>query len=412
MTVNDLIEKGNLLFERIDRRDTHLSNYYALQDFDETIELVKELEQLEEQIPHTKVRATSEELYANELKRLCSKGSVALNAEVSAHISTPLEVIDRFSVKKEDLDKIKEWLLQNRQNVIEANKFLYKKYAPIKKSEVEVGDPLLRKKAEDLLLEKIENIKEILKTHPQFGNHFTNIFNTYHISVTSQERRSFANRVSRIACLSVAKHTYMAKKEIYFEPHNFISTFGHEVLGHCSNYYMSDNSNLPFFIRFGFFTLTSATREAVSDYYEDRIYDYLKDCPNLSELFNGEYNFEEIEELRKAVKLLRDYQSKLYSVAVWVLAQSKMDNSTEQIEEISKYSIEKKYASNFVNSRRNDWNRATGLLLPNVVSELRYAVDVISPELIPTKKDLKEFEMKILTGMWTPEGMREYLTLS
>ncbi len=411
MTKAELIQQGNELFEKIDRRDTHLSNYYALQDFDETILLVQELKDLGNKIETIQNPTTLEDVYINELKRLCVKGADILNGEVSPHISTPQEVIDRFSVTATDLDIIKDWLLQNRERIISANKFLYQKYAPTKKTDVELGDPISKDRAEKLLLEKMENLKTVLLGHPTLSSHFKDIFDTYHITVSSTDHRSFANRVSRITCLSTEKFLYMTKAGMGFEPHILISTFGHEVLGHCANFYKSDNSDLPFFIKWGFFSLTSASREAVSHYFEQKIFSYVKQSTKLDELFDGEFNFSDIEELQNAITLIHKYQTRLYSLAVWVLAHSSMNKAEEQIEEIAKYSIEKKWPSNIVNRRRNDWNRATGLLLPNVVSELRYAVDVLSDDIIASAENLEEFEMKILQGMWTPEGMREFLSL-
>ena len=108
-----------------------------------------------------------------------------------------------------------------------------------------------------------------------------------------------------------------------------------------------------------------------------------------------------------------DYWNKLSMVGFWVLSHTKMDDFDKQVNELLPYSIDIKWPANFVNRHRQDWNRSTGLLLPKVVSELRYSADPVKELLEGVSADRKaDLEKLILIGNWTPYSLKHWVRIN
>ena len=308
MNTPDLIKEGVSLFQKIDQRDTHLSQYYSLKDNKGTREIIDSLTQLSDKIPEIEISKNIEEVYLKELKRLCIGGIQVLNEQVSPNISEPNTVIEHYSVKIEDIEKIKDWLLSNKEKVIQANSNQYEKYSNIKKSAVPMGDPHLRHQAEALLLEYIEKIKRVLLSHKELSSHFSDLFSNYLISTDSVNNRSHSDRIGKVALLSTSKFVFLSNAKLDIELHWLLSIFGHEVLGHAANYKLTDDSDVPFYIKWGFSSLTASTRESVAEFFERQIFTYLKDCTKLSELFTENSTLEDVYNCFEDTSYLVEYQ--------------------------------------------------------------------------------------------------------
>lgn len=408
MTNSELISLGNEIFQEIDHRETHHSQDFSLTDTEGTEKIIDKLTSLSSKITKNANPTNLEEVYLNELKDECDGGIYILNEELSPDIASPESILKLYSIVKEDMDKVIEWILINKQNVITANLHQYEKYSNIKKSNVPLGDPKIRHKAEDLLITNIEKVKSVLLRHPKHANSFKELFKNYHISTDSFINRSHANRDARYALLSTSHFIYASKGDLGIEMSYFLSVFGHEVLGHAANYMYTDKADMPFYLQWGFNTLTTSTKEAIAQYFGAKIFDYIKECSDYSDLFTGDHTFEEVYKHYEDLMYLQEYKRKLNRVGIWIMCQSKMDDTAKQIEELSKYSIERKWPALYINRHRNEWNRATGLLLPKAVSELRYCVDVLGDMVSSGLSTHTEFDKTIRTGMWTPQGLKEY----
>jgi hypothetical protein len=409
----DLIKKGEDVFVRIDKRDTHLRQEFSLLDIQNTKDLVEELNDLYKEIPEIDQPRTLEEVYLKELKRLSKGGASILSEEISSEIDTPDNVLEKFSVRKEDIDELADWLLNNKENVIKANLSQYEYHSKIKKSSIQTGVRQVREEAEKESLEKIAVLKKFILNNVKHLPNLEAFFDTYTIALDSFNKRSHANRTGTTAFLCTSSFVYYSNGNIHLDPVHFIELFGHEVIGHCLNFWHTDNSDLPFFLKWSFFSLTVATMESIAQYFQDRIFEYIKDNNGVEELFTKDEPFEEIYKRYKDTEILKEYDVKITRMGDWILSQTKMDEHQKQIEMLSKYSIEPKMPSDFVNFHRNDWNKATGLLLPKIVSELRYCVDVVKKifkELPENKRN--ETEKLLLNGMWTPDGLKDYVRVS
>jgi hypothetical protein len=404
------IATGEDIFRRIDRRNTHLQQKYSLIDVDLTQKLMEDLHKLYENLPTIDNTQSIENVEIIELKRKCSGHIELLNEELSSAIPTPDQVISVYNIKNEDIDKIKDWLLLNKQNVIDANRNQYDYYSAHKRSYLVVGSPEIRQQAESIVQEKIEIMKGIVTE--LFINYkgISELTSDYLLSVDSSTSRSHSNHVSKLAVICPPAVTYMFNGKIYFVPEEFIRIFGHEVLGHCLSFILTAHADLPFYLTEDYSSLTTASQESVANYFQNKIFEYLLDNPAQTSLLRIDEPFENVYKRYVDTVVLNKYSLKLRMVGYWILAHSKMDQYKAQVDELMKYSIEPSWPSYFVNLFRNDWNRGTGLLLPKQVSELRYSVDAVGDiKQQVSSARLQRMEELILTGCWTSDGLKDWV---
>lgn len=404
------IQEGNSIFSEVDKRRTHLNQRYSLVDQELTQKLITDLKNLSSKLPVIKNPQNLEEVLVSELKRSCDGGVLVLNEDLSQNIAIPENILSKYNVRKDDIDLIKDWLLSNKANILQANKRQFDYHSKHRTIGVPMGSPELRTSAEDLVAKNISLMKEILHKYFQDFKGIKLLLDTYIITLDSNEKRSFASRVGKVAVICIEPITSLYNGKIELIPERFIRIFGHEVIGHCLNYVLTENSELPFFIKEGFPSLTMAAAESMTNYWEDKLFHDLVSNSQIKELLSHDESFEEVYNRYQDVKILSEYAKKLEMLGLWTLATSKAGDVKDQIESLQKYSLNPSWPSYFVNSYRNNWNRETGFLLPRYVSELRYSVDPVGKVLKHvSKKNLKRFEELISTGFWTPDGLTEWV---
>src|SRR3989339_143330 len=112
---NKLIQKGNEIYKRYDKRNIHLSQPFSIIDTEITKGIIDELNALDSQLVPEENPRVAEDLYLNELKRFCQGTSQLLNDEISPEIPTPEQIIARYNVLDSDVEYIKNWILENRE---------------------------------------------------------------------------------------------------------------------------------------------------------------------------------------------------------------------------------------------------------------------------------------------------------
>lgn len=410
--LKNLIQQGELVFGDYLKRSYHLSQPHSISDPESTKVLISNFDGLGKKIQNVKDPNSQDAVLTNELKRISQYGVATLSEELETRTATPKEVMDRYFVKTEDIDLIKAWLKEKREQVLEANKRQLEFYSGRKRSRVYLGSTVLRERAEALMERYLDLLKRAVK-EVLLLEEYNYVLDNFIISTDSVTDRSFADRSAKVSMISTGGCVYIIDGEIFVDSVEFIGKFGHEVLGHCLNYAFTEKSNLPKFIKENYFAITSATRESVSGYFENRLFDLLLAKPDATKAFEAFEPFKQVFQRFKDTFLLDDYGKKLRMLGFWVMSNSKMDDYEKQVKELAEYSIEPKWVSWFLNKHRNNWNRPTGLLLPNIVSELRYSVESVT-KLLDKKNptDINKFERALLTGAWSPEGFEEWVSLT
>jgi len=411
--LKDLIQKGNKLYEKVLKREYHFDQPYSVIDLDYTKNLLSDFKNLYKELPKNENPRSLDELLVYELSKICRNQIDNLEDEFNPSIKTPDQVISMYEVGSEDLDKIKEWLRSNRENIVAANLRQMDAYSSSRRSDVALGSPQLRAVVESLILSYIEIFKKVLSQYfPDFPG-IPQLLDTYVISVESVNPRSYADKVAKAAYIGVARCCYMLDGKVNLIPEKLLSLFGHEVLGHCLNYINTDLSELPLFVKENIGPMSSASKESVADHFESLIFEFLNDNKQAADSMGFEEDFKKIYERYNDTRILTDYWNNLAMVGFWIMSHTKMDDFDKQVKELLPYSIDIKWPANFVNRHRQDWNRSTGLLLPKVVSELRYSADPVKEMLAGVDKvKEEEIEKLILIGNWTPASLKHWVGIN
>lgn len=404
----EFIEKGNELFQRRYKRQIHLFQPKSFVDTESSEQLINDLLQLHNEIPEIVKFDSKEAVFLKELKALSKGTAFDLQDDIRKDIATPDEILEMYNIKKDDIDELKDWLLANKNNIKLANNRLFEFHSTEDRDSVALGVEPLRITALELVQNKIDMMEILLK---KYFNNFTGIqefFNNYKVYADCIRNRSATYKVSKIVTISVEHMVYMKDNVMKLDFQEFLRVYCHEVLGHGLNFAQTATTDLPFFIKDSLwlpFSIT--TRESVAQYFQDWFFYEVMDNSEVFKFLNAIEPFENIYTRYIDTEILGKYWTKLSRVAIWILAKSKMNDHLKQIEEISKYAISPKYATKFVNRYRNHWNRATELLLPEDVMELKYAVDPVAKVI--GLGDKKKIEKLILTGMWTPDGLVDWV---
>lgn len=409
--LKDLIQQGELVFGDYLKKSYHMDQPNSIVDPEYTKMLISKFGDLAKNIAPVAKPTSREEVLINELKRLSKYYVITLSEELEPRTATPQEVLDRYFIKAEDINIIKVWLKAKRGAILEANTRQLEFHSGVRKAKIKLGSKALRERAEELINQYLELVKEAVKSILPLPE-YANVLQDFVISTDSAENRASSNRIAKVSFVDTHNCTYMVNGQVYIDSVEFITQFGHEVLGHCLNYVVTEKSGLPIFIKENYFTITSATRESVSEYFEQRLFELLTGYKDSAGSFNAFESMDKVYQRHKDTYILDSYFKKLQMLGLWILSTSKMDDYDKQMQELADYSIEPKYVSWFLNKHRNNWNRSTGLLLPTIVAELRYSVES-TVRMLNKKKptDINKFERAILTGAWSPEGFSEWVTL-
>lgn len=407
----DIIKQGESVFGDYLKRAYHMDQPNSVADPEYTKVLINEFEDLNKSIQQIKTPKSRKDVLTNELKRISKYYVTTLSEELDPRTATPKEVIDRYFIKDEDIDFLKTWLKENREKVLEANKRQLEFYSDSRRSRVHLGSKALRDQAESLMERHLDLLKRAVK-EVLLLDEYNHVLGSFVISTDSVVSRSYADKIARISMVGTGACVYMVDGKMFIDSVELIGKFGHEVLGHCLNFVFTEKSDLPLFIKEDYFAVTSASRESVSGYFKNRLFDLLLTKPDSIKDFEMDEPFERIFQRYKDTFLLDEYSLRLNMLGFWVMSNSTMNGYNDQMKDLAEYSIEPKWVSFFLNRHRNDWNRSTGLLLPNIVSELRYAVESVTKILNKKKpSDIKKFERAILTGAWSPDGFEEWVSL-
>jgi len=413
--LKELIVQGEKVFKKFLGRSYHLDQPNSIVDPEYSKTLLDDFTQLKADLSSvlSAQPKTVDEVLINELARVADFCVSVLDEDSESRAFPPEKIFDMYSVEKNYFDDVKVWLSDNREKVRNVNKRQLENYAESGRTRVMLGSKLLRDRAEKIgerLLGEFTSVVGSIFPMPGYQE----FLNNYCISFDSFEKRSYANRKLRVVMLSTSDCFYGLNGELFVDPVLFIRAFGHEVLGHAMNYYLTDQSTLPLFAKENYFAISSSTRESICEYFEDRLFELLRGHSDKIGVLEKLPPFDVIYQRYEDTKLLDIYSKKLFRLGIWILANSTKSDYDKKIFALGEYSIEPKWLSWFVNKHRDSWDKSSGLLLSKITRELRYANDIV-PEIIATTgskgPSVPDVEKCLLTGTWSPQGLVEWVRL-
>lgn len=408
------IERGNTLIRIFDKLGTYRNQPYAIFSSNEVAQLASEMEKLVQEIPEIAMPRTAGELILGELRRRLNAESAFLRMFTSAEVPPWQEVMALYGISIEDVEAVESWLDSNVGEVEATNNRLLKSGNFSYRADVPLGSGRFRLQAEELVGGALNSIAKVLEDFFPNRPGVKQFLDQYQLTPDFNEERSYLNWISRVVGVPISQVAYMREGKIFLIPEELLRIVFHEGLGHGCHYIISQTAHhLPLFLRTDTGPDIRASSESVAQYFEKQFFDYLLNHPEAAQNLPFEEPFRKIYQRYKDRELLQEYWECLNHFAILTLAQSRPENSQEQLARISRYSLDLSWPAGFINDCTNDWDKTTGRLSPRLVAELRYCANPVRrilTEVAPEK--LGQAEELILTGFWTPVGLEQWVRFS
>jgi hypothetical protein len=413
--MNEIIAASEDLMKRVERVWKFQSKYGVIPITGIT-PMVYEMDNLAKSIPSIKRPQNIDEVITSELKRRLEGDSFCLGEWLNPDNSETDAILAIYGIPKRDVSNLKKVLEKNKKRTEKAIDRLFKtknitEYTMGASTDV----PDVRDLAESIAKLKIEKyhikIGELLQELTPAGDYLREIK-----AVPTTNPRSYYNVVQKRLAIGIPSICFSTEDgSIDISEKELIRIYGHEGMGHALNRVMTMNAKLPYFLSNGS-ALTSSTDESVAQFYQQVIFEDLKNSPKTQKDLGISHIFEEIYQDSKDISLIGDYQLKLSQYAISVLADKSLGDPSDtktikkKIELISEVSLDPRYARSFVESHRNSYD-SDGNFNPSMVAELRYCAQPVQRALAEFKKHGITYDnnrglidQTFLTGVWTPKG--------
>lgn len=370
--------------------------------------------ELAQEIPEIAMPRTVGELILGELRRRLNVEAAYLRMFTLAEVPSWQEVVALYGIPTEDLVAVESWLDFNLGEGAAVNSRLLKSGDFSHRAPVPLGSGKFRRQAEELVGGALDSTAKMLKGFFSHRPGVKQFFDQYQLVPDSDEERSYLNWISQVVCVVTSQVVFMREGKIFLVPEELLRIVFHEGLGHGCHHIVSQSADhLPLFLRTDTGADIGASSESVAQYFETQFFDYLLNHPEADQHLPFEEPFGEIYQRYKDRQLLQEYWRRLYYFAVLTLAQSRPEDSQEQLARISRYSLDLSWPANFINNCTNNWDKATGRLLPRLVAELQYCGNPVKRALTKIAPEkLGQAEELILTGFWTPVGLEQWVKIS
>jgi hypothetical protein len=187
-------------------------------------------------------------------------------------------------------------------------------------------------------------------------------------------------------------------------------------MGHALNQVITKTNGLPYFLTKDT-PLTSATMESVAQFYQNVIFEDLKNSPETQRDLGIQHSFGDIYQESKDISQLQEYQLKLFQYAITVLADKDLGQPQDPItlgkkgDLLNEVTLDPTYPLHFVEQHRYSFD-SQGNLNPQLVGELRYCAQPVQRALDEFAKQGVQYEgdgrskidATLLKGFWTPIG--------
>lgn len=326
--------------------------------------------------------------------------------------ATALSMLD---IQESELGFIATWLESNLNQVKAANARLIKQFSQQNLIYVPLGIAPLRQQAEDLVNQAIQTFLSILDTNWSDLSGVAELKQMNYIySANTQEGSYHAPKLS-VVSIGVERQTRMYQGKVYSIAERMLSSLSHEILGHARNFSLTSKANhIPeYMAKVGTrFLALRPNSESLAWYFEDQIFEYLLQSPDLYKRFNFTESLQEVVQSHKDSYLMSQYIDFYEWFGICTIAKTGKSDEANQHKLLSQYAINPKdpgYALDYYH-RNNAFDAHTGRLKFSYIRRLIYAFQDVHKIMDKVPVDKKSaVEKTILTGYWTRQGLKSWL---
>lgn len=411
-----ILKESEKLLKRLERVDKFVIRY-NITPCQETKRILNEMQELADSIPDIKKPKNQDELIQAELKRRLKGESFTLEQVLTPGCYDFDTVVSMYSIPKSDINGLKGWLNTNRDKTLEAIERLYQtKEIQNYELGLRMDIPSIKRQAEEFAAVHVQKYHKILGKHLQELTKVGGFLRDIN-AVPTTEARSYFNPIAKTLAIGIPAVCFTTEdSNIQINERELITLYGHEGMGHALNQVITQTNGLPYFLTKDT-PMVIATLESVAQFYQNVIFEDLKNSPETQKALGIKHKFEEIYQEAKDIAQLNNYRSKLFQYAITVLADKKLgapqDSETvaKKIDLISELALDPKFPFNFVESNKYNFD-SNGNLHPQLVSELRYCARPVQRALGEFAKQGFEYrgdarskiDETLLKGFWTPIG--------
>lgn len=413
-----LKQAGNLL-KRLEKIDKFERKYHVLPPGVSNA-LCREMETLAESMPEISNPKTENELFFKEAKRRISGEAAYLDQRLSGKTYEFKNVLEILGIPEQDVKSIYPWLKRNKQKTIKAVDRLcetqdFEGFESPRRFDV----PRVRRETEEVAGAQIHKYHKVLGRFLEELSKVGGYLRDIEAEPTTRDR-SYFSPLDGLLAISIPSICFSGDQGvIQFRDRELIRLFGHEGMGHSLNQVITKSSSLPDFLKVDS-TLTVASEESVSQFYEDRILEDLKKSPDTQKKLGIQHRFKEIYQEAKDTEQLDEYWRHIAHYAVTVLADKSFGPLndpaaiTRRLAVLDRVTINPGEGRGFLIGNKENGDEE-GNLNVGLIAELRYCAR-------PVTRALRQFNDKgvryrgkgrnlidttLLTGFWTPEGLVE-----
>lgn len=385
---------------------------------------------LSEQIEHVP-NPTSRRLHlGNELKRRLTSEATSLDFTLSGKRYSIQDVVRVLGIDQNDIDRLHPWLLENRDQTIEATQRLFNLSATDTYFlPVPMDIPDYARSAETSAKIAINNLHKILAPYYASKTEAGNFLQKIEAQPTTNWRSYFHTHLATLG-LGIPEIIYVLPNGTFHVRYvNAIALYGHESLGHGLQKVLTEEADLPYFLKVPGSNATIAAEEAVTQHYERTIFEDLRspDAAKVLKDLDISHSYEEIYQEHGATKQIADFSLAFFQYAITILADKELGSDPQdkgtidrKIAKLNEVALFPGISQQIVDQNRFKFD-PEGNLDTSLVTELRYCSQVVSKALdifsqrgvsYDDARSRSRIDMAFLRGWYTPEGFLENATLS
>jgi hypothetical protein len=412
----EILSESEELFKELETIDKFKSRYDILPP-EATEKLAGKLRELGEKIKNFNNPKNQKQLIESELKRRLLGGAFHLESILSSEYPNFKTLSTIFGVPMSDINNLKNWLMENKERTLKAIDRLYTS-RDIKSYELVLhGDiPGVRRQAEEFGKVYIDRyhraVGRMLQDLTNIGEFLRDIK-----AVPTENFRSYFNRITNTLAIGLPAICFTDEDgALRINERELIALYGHEGMGHALHQMVTKTNNLPYFLRYDS-ALISATKESIAQFYENVLFEDIKNSSEMQKELDIEHKFDEIHQEHNDKCAIENYKRNLFYYGVTVLANKSLGKATsskaiEKRKEILKdVTLDPSWPTRFVEDGVKQVD-SKGNLQIGLVGELRYCARPIERAIAEFDKKGIKYEgegrsftdLTLLKGFWTPTG--------
>jgi hypothetical protein len=413
---NDIVVASEGLLKKLDRMGK-FGRKYNVFPYQEAARTVAEMKELAGSLPDIETPENQNQLIQSELKRRLNGEALTLEQRITPRHYDFDTVVSMYGIPESDISGLREWLVANKLKTQESIERLYQT-KDIQNYELGLPAdiPGVRRQAEEFAAVHIQKyhkrLGKLLQDLTQVGEFLRDIS-----AVPTTEGRSYFHPITNTLAIGIPAICFTTEDgSLQIRERDLITLYGHEGMGHALNQVVTKSNGLPYFLTKDS-TLTSATMESVAQFYQNVIFEDLKNSPETQRSLGIQHNFGEIYQEAKDISQLQEYQLKLFQYAITVLADKSLGQPQDpetlgkKVDLLNEVTLDPTYPLHFVEQHRYSFD-SQGNLNPQLVGELRYCAQPVQRALDEFAKQGVQYEGEgrskidatLLKGFWTPIG--------